>query len=160
MRLGDYDVARRAFDTAATGEPITFVLGGHEFRLLDEPSLGDAFGLVDVPEIDLSKIDLEHYDESSPEGFRQLLTAILHYIERMVVAEQRVLFRATTIDLPRSHAPVVVQLATDVTEALSARPTVLPTSSSRGQRTTGATSKRTTGGGTRSNGSRRGSGGR
>lgn len=121
-----FDAARRAYHVER--DPVTFDLGGERFTVLPDPSLGDVFELMDAP-------------EPIPDNEQQSIRILAKFIRRMLPDEDRLRWDRVLLTIPSTESPVIIELATWITEQISARPTVPPAPSSRGRRNGGRTSK-------------------
>lgn len=134
----------RSFGAVRAGverEPITFDFGlyGEEtFTVVPDPSLGDTFDLADAP-------------EPNPDNMLEASRVLARFISRMLAPEDRPRFTQALYRIPATQCHLIVECAQYVAEHVTTVPTLPPASSSRGRRTAGTSSKRTRGGGPRSN---------
>lgn len=133
----------RSFGAVRAGverDPITFDFGlyGEEtFTVVPDPSLGDTFDLADAPE---------------PDADNLLDTAriLARFIRRMLAPEDRKRFDEALYRIPATQMGLIVDAAAFIAENVTTFPSVPLTSSSRGRRSAGTTSRSKRAGGARS----------
>lgn len=128
----DFDAARAERERKV--EPVTFRLGGQDFTCVLAPSVGDALDLADAPEPEASLVGS--------------VRAIVRFVDKMLVAEDRQRFADLIRSLDTPHGPVnsydLVELGVWLGEEYGGRPTEPSTESSRGRETTGTPSSSAT----------------
>jgi len=134
----DFDASRRAYQVER--DPVTFVLGGEEFEVLLDPSLGDTFDLYDAPEVRLDDAGRVLYDPDNSDDV-QLVRVLSRFLERSLPFEDRPKFQRCLYRVPAREAGVIIEAAVWIVEQITAHPSVPPASSSSGRRTNGADSK-------------------
>lgn len=128
----DFDAARAERERKV--EPVTFRLGGQDFTCVLAPSVGDALDLADAPEPEASLVGS--------------VRAIVRFVDKMLVPEDRARFTALIHDMDTPHGPVnsydLIELGVWLGEEYGGRPTEPSTGSSDGRESTGSASSSTT----------------
>lgn len=140
----DFDAALRAArQDEEQPDPVTFVYGGQEFTVRQDPSLGDVMELAAVP-------------DPTPENEEQAAMACMQFVRRMLLLEDRQRFDQAHYTIPaRNAAPAIIALTTWLAEQVAGFPTAPPDSSATSSSGSSPTSSKRTGGTGRSSKPRR-----
>lgn len=147
MAHRDFDASRRAYQVDR--DRVTFSLGGEEFEVLLDPSLGDTFDLYDAPEVRFNPDGTVAFDETKG-GDLLLVRTLTRFLERSLPLEQRATFQRALYRIPARQGHVIIEAALWIVEQVTAFPTVPPANSSPGRPPRGAASKTKSAGSSRS----------
>jgi hypothetical protein len=131
----DFDAARRAYSKGQI-DPVTFDLAGETFTCLCDPTLGDTFELADVPDLDPADFD------SANRLHLATIRRLARYIRHMLPVDERGRWDQSLYRIPLSEMPVILEISEYITKAVTSRPTVPPTTSSRGRAANGRSSRK------------------
>lgn len=113
-------------------EPISFdfgVYGEQQFTVTPQPSLGDTFDVMDLP-------------EPNPTNIAESARILAKFVSRMLAPEDRPRFAEALYRIPAERADLIVDCAAYIAEQVSGFPTSPRSSSSAGRSKTGSPSKR------------------
>lgn len=133
----DFDASRRAYQVER--DPVSFTLGGEQFEVLLDPSLGDTFDLYDAPEVRLGEHGEVLYDPTNGDDI-QLVRVLSRFLERSLPLEQRPTFQRALYRIPARESGVIIEAAVWVVEQVTAHPSEPPANSSSGRHTNGPAS--------------------
>lgn len=148
MPSRDFDASRRAYHIER--DPVSFSLGGEQFEVLLDPSLGDTFDLYDAPEVRFNEDGTVAFDNSNASDL-QLVRVLSRFIERSLPLEQRPTFQRALYRVPATDGYVIIEAALWIVEQVTTFPTEPPASSSPGRPRNGRRSKTNSAGSSRSN---------
>lgn len=148
MPYRDFDASRRAYQVDR--DPVRFSLGGEEFEVLLDPSLGDTFDLYDAPEVRFNDDGTVAFDEANG-GDLVLVRTLTRFLERSLPLEQRPTFQRALYRVPARQGHVIIEAALWIVEQVTAFPTEPPGNSLPGRPARGAHSKKKSAGSSRSN---------